>query len=102
MKMDEQLRVLIAKLGVAINETLSESAKIASAIGEINRAGYDLFLALEATVGFKQRGAAVSGPAEAVEPIERDERGMPMLTPKDQEFLHGLKITIEDPNAPRS
>jgi hypothetical protein len=34
---------------------LSDSERIAEAIGEIKRAGYDVFLVLEATIGFNKR-----------------------------------------------
>ena len=43
------------ELGNAINDSLSESDRIAEAIGEIKRAGYDVFLVLEATIGFNRR-----------------------------------------------
>ena len=43
------------ELGTAINESLSDSDRIAAAIGEIKRAGYDVFLVLEATIGFNKR-----------------------------------------------
>ena len=43
------------ELGNAINESLSDSDRIAGAIGEIKRAGYDVFLVLEATIGFNKR-----------------------------------------------
>ena len=53
--MDDRLRELMQELGNAINETLSDSDRIAAAIGEIKRAGYDVFLVLEATIGFNKR-----------------------------------------------
>src|ERR1017187_8641672 len=43
------------ELGNAINDSLSESDRIARAIGEIEMAGYDVFLVLEATIGFNRR-----------------------------------------------
>ena len=45
-------------LGNAINDSLSDSERIAEAIGEIKRAGYDVFLVLEATIGFNRRDDA--------------------------------------------
>jgi len=48
---DEKLKVLMQELGNAINESLSDSDRIAGAIGEIRRAGYDVFLVLEARSG---------------------------------------------------
>ena len=53
--MDERLKELMQELGNAINESLSDSDRIAAAIGEIRRAGYDVFLVLEATIGFNKR-----------------------------------------------
>src|SRR5271156_6317090 len=52
---DEPLKHLMQELGNAINDSLSESDRIAEAIGEIKRAGYDVFLVLEATIGFNRR-----------------------------------------------
>ena len=52
--MDEPLKHLMQDLGNAINDSLSESDRIAEAIGEIKKAGYDVFLVLEATVGFNR------------------------------------------------
>ena len=44
--MEEKLKELMQELGNAINESLSDSDRIAAAIGEIKRAGYDVFLVL--------------------------------------------------------
>jgi hypothetical protein len=52
---EERLKSLMQDLGNAINESLSDSERIAEAIGEIKRAGYDVFLVLEATIGFNKR-----------------------------------------------
>ena len=53
---EEPLKHLMQELGNAINDSLSESDRIAEAIGEIKRAGYDVFLVLEATIGFQPEG----------------------------------------------
>jgi hypothetical protein len=53
--MDDNLKDLMQELGNAINESLSDSERIAAAIGDIKRAGYDVFLVLEATIGFNKR-----------------------------------------------
>ena len=52
---EEPLKHLMQELGNAINDSLSESDRIAEAIGEIKKAGYDVFLVLEATIGFNRR-----------------------------------------------
>ena len=53
--MDERLKELMQELGNAINESLSDSERIAQAISDIKQAGYDVFLVLEATIGFNKR-----------------------------------------------
>src|SRR3954454_10284062 len=53
--LDDRLKELMEELGQAINESLSDSDRIAGAIGEIKSAGYDVFLVLEATIGFNKR-----------------------------------------------
>src|SRR4029079_4489408 len=53
--LDDRLKELMQELGNAINESLSDSDRIAAAIGEIKRAGYDVFLVLGATIGFNKR-----------------------------------------------
>ncbi len=55
MKLDDRLKQLMKELGGAINESLSESDRIANAISNIKTAGYDVFLVLEATIGFNKR-----------------------------------------------
>jgi hypothetical protein len=98
---EEKLKVLIQELGNAINESLSESDRIAAAIGEIRRAGYDVFLVLEATIGFNRRDEE-SEPSETdtevsaeAEP-ERDPKTRLKWTSQDQKFLRALKIAVED------
>lgn len=90
------------ELGNAINESLSDSDRIAAAIGEIKRAGYDVFLVLEATIGFNKRDESEEGEeGETIElktPPETTRRkvGKIKLTSQDQKFLRALKIAIDD------
>lgn len=88
------------ELGNAINDSLSESDRIAEAIGEIKRAGYDVFLVLEATIGFNKRDEndEASDEDESAEP-ERPrtfETGKIKLTSQDHRFLKALKIAVDD------
>jgi hypothetical protein len=92
---EERLKELMQELGNAINESLSDSDRIAGAIGEIKRAGYDVFLVLEATIGFNRRENAGDEPAE--EPARRhDPPGKIRLTSQDQKFLKALKISVDE------
>src|SRR6202161_99710 len=94
--LDERLKELMQELGNAINESLSDSDRIASAIGEIKRAGYDVFLVLEATIGFNKRdenGDYESEESEAETDSETppkrkfESTGKIKLTSQDQKFL---------------
>ena len=91
------------ELGNAINESLSDSDRIAGAIGEIKRAGYDVFLVLEATIGFNKReegdeDSSEQGDTEETEAPSRRrfEAGKIRLTTQDQKFLKALKISIDE------
>src|SRR6201992_1378098 len=100
--LDDRLKDLMKELGDAINESLSDSDRIAAAIGEIKRAGYDVFLVLEATIGFHKR--ADTEEAEDGETIElgaqpepgRRKVGKIKLTTQDQKFLRALKISVDE------
>lgn len=110
--MDDRLKELMQELGQAINESLSDSERIAAAIGEIRRSGYDVFLVLEATIGFNKRdensdddeGETIletrleaefepdaSGAAEPTARIK--------WTAQDQKFLRALKIAVDEESA---
>jgi hypothetical protein len=100
--LEDKLKDLMQELGNAINESLSDSDRIAAAIGEIKRAGYDVFLVLEATIGFNKREEAEE--TEDGETIElgaqpetgRRKVGKIKLTTQDQKFLRALKISVDE------
>src|SRR6185369_5219789 len=102
-ELEDRLRDLMQELGNAINESLSDSDRIAAAIGEIKRAGYDVFLVLEATIGFNKRTEEDEN-EETEETVELEAQpettrrrvGKIKLTSQDQKFLRALKIAIDD------
>ena len=102
--MEEKLKELMQELGNAINESLSDSDRIAAAIGEIKRAGYDVFLVLEATIGFNKRDESGEESDEEMEAADSEappkrkfeSTGKIKLTSQDQKFLKALKIAIEE------
>lgn len=100
--MDEPLKRLMQELGNAINDSLSESDRIAEAIGEIKRAGYDVFLVLEATIGFNRRDENADDEDEDVESVEEEPKrtfeatGKIKFTSQDHRFLRALKIAVDD------
>src|SRR5215831_6430251 len=99
---EEPLKHLMQELGNAINDSLSESDRIAEAIGEIKRAGYDVFLVLEATIGFNRRDENAEDedenqPEIADEPKRTFEAtGKIKFTSQDHRFLRALKIAVDD------
>lgn len=101
---EERLRRLMQELGNAINGSLSESDRIAEVIGEIKQAGYDVFLVLEATIGFNRRDEAGEEdvPAEAGRERRsgrrRDFSSSTKFrwTSQDQKFLKALRISLEE------
>ena len=101
--MEEPLKHLMQELGNAINDSLSESDRIAEAIGEIKKAGYDVFLVLEATIGFNRREEGSENEEEEVEVSDEPKRnfeatGKVKFTSQDHRFLRALKIAVDDEN----
>jgi len=108
--LEDRLRNLMQELGNAINESLSDSDRIAAAIGEIKRAGYDVFLVLEATIGFNKReegaedeeGALGEAEMEIEEQTGPEARrrfestGRLKWTSQDHKFLRALKISASE------
>lgn len=105
--LDEKLKELMQELGNAINESLSDSDRIAGAIGDIKHAGYDVFLVLEATIGFNKRDkddgeSDTEQNGKSDPPIRFESTGKIRLTSQDQKFLRALKIAVEDDGSGRS
>lgn len=86
------------ELGNAINESLSESDRIAGAIGDIKRSGYDVFLVLEATIGFNKRDgdSDVDDDAPVEERTTFESAGVVKWTSQDAKFLKALRISMEE------
>src|ERR1035437_5309225 len=101
---DEPLKNLMQELGNAINDSLSESDRIAEAIGEIKRAGYDVFLVLEATIGFNRRDENAEDEEENQPDVTEEPKrtfeatGKIKFTSQDHRFLRALKIAVDDEN----
>lgn len=90
MELDDNLKQLMKQLGTAINEALTDSEPIAEAIADIRGAGYDVFLILEATIGFHSSPQSEKSPQN----IRRGNSGELVLTPQDTKFLKSLKISL--------
>jgi hypothetical protein len=92
---DPQLKKLIKELGDAISDTLTESSQIAEVISRIRAGGHDVFLVLEATVGFNEHEDRPSKKRSRVSTRTR----VPdfKLNTQDMQFLKSLNISVEDP-----
>jgi hypothetical protein len=80
------------QLGEAINNSLSDSDQIAEVITRLKAGGYDVFLVLEATLGFNERD-------EAAEPTEVNKQRSAadfQVTSQDMKFLKSLRISVDD------
>ncbi len=95
--MDAQLENLMRQLGEAINDSISSSSQVADVIARVKSGGYDVFVVLEATVGFNQRDEHAPLPAAPARPGEND----PHFSLQDARFLKSLRISI-DPVAGRN
>jgi len=88
---DSKLKNMMKELGEAINQSISESEEIAEVISRIKAGGYDVFLVLEATIGFNQRDLDE-------EPALANRKAPPEfeLTSQDAKFLKSLRISVDD------
>lgn len=90
---EAEIKRLMKSLGETINESLSESPKINEAIQNIRDTGYEVFLIIEATIGFNRKGKGdnetISTPVKIEDPVRL------RITTEDAKFLKSLKIAID-------
>ena len=86
------------ELGEAINDSLSESEQIADVIGKIKGGGYDVFLVLEATIGFNKIDEQPSAKPSLVNKSAAANAADPefKVNAQDVKFLKSLRISLED------
>ena len=99
MQLDDNLKHLMKELGAAINDALSESEEISEAIQNVRNAGYDVFLVLEATIGFNRRSKSEGGEEATAGAVKRGDMKL-KVTAQDLKFLRSLKISVEDLDQP--
>lgn len=88
--MDDELKELMKELGEAINHSVAESDEISEVMSRIKAGGYDVFLVLEATIGFNQR----EGASKPAPPNEYTSTGELEITSQDLKFLRSLRIKV--------
>ena len=96
--MNPQLKKLLKELGEAINASLSESEQIAQAIANMKEQGYDIFLVLEATIGFNRNDdQAVRSAPELVSTRNKKNPDPEFdINANDVRFLKSLRISVDD------
>jgi hypothetical protein len=92
---DQQLKKLLKELNDAISESLTDSGQIAEVISRIKAGGYDVFLVLEATIGFNKQDQR---PSRKRPSLVAARTKVPDLTlnNQDMKFLRSLKISADD------
>jgi hypothetical protein len=98
LQVNTRLKKLMKELGDAINGSLSESEQIAQVISKIKEEGYDIFLVLEATIGFNHREEEeTANPSpELVGSRRKSADPQFSITAHDVRFLKSLRISVDD------
>jgi len=110
VQLDNHLKQLLRELGHAINDTVSDSARITEAISEVRAAGFDIVLKLDATIGLARRDGEITNITsndkrfleslhiQVDQEILQEERQAPQfdMTPQDLRFLKSLKISHDE------
>jgi hypothetical protein len=110
VQLDDHLKQLLRELGHAINDTVSDSSRIAEAIAGVRAAGFDIVLKLDATIGLARRDSQTtrittqdrrfleSLHIQVDQDVLEEERSAPKIeiTPQDVRFLKSLKISLEN------
>ncbi len=91
--MDKRLNSMMKELGDAINNSLSDSDQIAEVISRIKAGGYDVFVVLEATIGFNQSD---EDGAETASVNRQHSSSDFEMTSQDVKFLKSLRISLDD------
>ncbi len=96
--MEKELQQLIEELGEVINSSLSESDRFAAVMAEMEQAGYNVYVILEASIGFRKNGDSQfqSGEAEIQVSPQPKPDGVHTgdMTASDLDFLRELKISV--------
>jgi hypothetical protein len=92
---NDKLKQLMKELGDAINESLAESEPIAEVIARIKAGGYDVFLVLEATIGFNRREDEEHVGKTAAVSSRKSEPDF-KVNAQDVKFLKSLRISVEE------
>jgi hypothetical protein len=91
-----RLKKLMKELQNAISGSVSESDRVAHIITKINDEGFDIFLALEATVGVSHLEGSAIGSRELVSTHKKNSGAEFTINAHDARFLKSLRISVDD------
>ena len=92
----EDVSRLVEELGATLRRVLSESTQVAHCLNRIRAEGYDVSVALEATIGFTRAEKRGEAAATFDVRVERADPAPLRMTPLDKKFLRSLKITVDE------
>lgn len=92
--MNTRLKQLMKDLGEAINGSLSESEQIAQVIAKIKDEGFDVFLVLEATIGFNKHDDEAA--PQLVSTRNKNAEPEFSINAHDVRFLKSLRISTDE------
>jgi hypothetical protein len=92
VRLNQQVKDLIQKLGEAIHQSVAESDSIAGVVKEIREQGFEVLLMLEATIGLNEsEDEAEEGTGEEGNSVAEGP-----FTHNDLNFLKSLRITTDE------
>lgn len=91
---EAEINRLMKSLGQSINDTLGDSPKINESIQNIRDAGYEVYLVIEAKIGFNRK--AQTDDESPPPPVKCEEAARLRITPDDAKFLKSLKISVDE------
>src|SRR5215510_12661682 len=93
-----RLKQLMKDLGEAINGSLAESDQIAQVIAKIKEEGFDIFLVLEATIGFNRRDDEPASASPELVSMRHKKNVEPdfSINANDVRFLKSLRIRVDE------
>jgi hypothetical protein len=96
VRLNQQVKDLIQKLGEAIHESVSESDQIAGVVREIREQGFDVLLMLEATIGLNEVEESDEPALVGATDADGNEVANGPFTRNDINFLKSLRITTDE------
>lgn len=93
--MNPRLKEMMKELGDAINSSVSDSESVAQIVARMKDEGYDIFLALQATVGFTRHDENEED-EEPVGALQATLGPQFAVNASDIRFLKALRINVDD------